>query len=299
MSIPPESQTPDDDVPSGNGPSASERTGRALELLAQVRSGVVPGSMLQADARQSLVVLLTADGVSSHEIAQILQVSDRTIERDRRAIRAGAAVSKDPKLVGEMVGRLMAEAELSIQRIRRTARERDVDAGIKVDAEHRCFEIMKDLVHSLQSLGYLPLATQRLQADLTHHAVEIPSLETLNAELNRMRTIAGEGDPHLALVEGALARAAAASALGDYQDSPSDGDAEDSDPQGDSDGTEELADDCDEEDMDDGTSEEGSAEDVEDGSEDAPNENDQDCEDGDTESDEVNTDEGGPTHDQN
>ena len=138
MSIPPESQTPDDDVPSGNGPSASERTGRALELLAQVRSGVVPGSMLQADARQSLVVLLTADGVSSHEIAQILQVSDRTIERDRRAIRAGAAVSKDPKLVGEMVGRLMAEAELSIQRIRRTARERDVDAGIKVDAEHRC-----------------------------------------------------------------------------------------------------------------------------------------------------------------
>jgi DNA-binding CsgD family transcriptional regulator len=187
-------------VEPGDG-GTTDALGRSLELLAKVRSGALAGQMLAPSDRQALVSLLAADGLSTPEIAQILQVADRTIERDRRAIRTALSVPKDPRLVEQMVGRLMAEAELAVQRIRRTAREREVDAAIKIDAEHRCFEIVRDLVQSLQKLGYLPRATQKVEADLTHHVGELPSLTDLQTEIERLKLVEGGDVNGSALVE--------------------------------------------------------------------------------------------------
>lgn len=172
----------------------ADALGRSLELLANVRSGTTAGNLLAPGDRQALVSLLAADGLATPEIAQILQVADRTIERDRRAIRTSHAVPKDPKLVEQMVGRLMAEAELCVQRIRRTAREREIDPAVKVDAEHRCFQIVRDLVQGLQKLGYLPMATHKVEADLTHHVGELPSLGDLQAEIERLKGVQGVSD---------------------------------------------------------------------------------------------------------
>jgi transposase len=172
-------------------PTPTDQLGRSLELLARVRSGAVPGLTLAPADRQALVSLLIADGLSTPEVAQILQVADRTIERDRKAIREGLALPRDPKLVEQMVGRLLAEAELSVRRIRRVARERDVEPATRIDAEHRCFEIVRDLVQGLQRLGYLPTATQKVEADLTHRVAELPSVEDLRAELNRLGQLPG------------------------------------------------------------------------------------------------------------
>jgi len=44
--------------------------------------------------------------------SQILKVSDRSIERDKKAIREANALSADPELVEQMIGRLVCEAEL-------------------------------------------------------------------------------------------------------------------------------------------------------------------------------------------
>lgn len=173
---------------------------RSLELLAKVRAGTLSGKMLGAAERQSLVALLAADGLSGPEIAQILQVSDRTVERDRRDIRDRHALPRDPKLVGQMAGRLLAEAELSIQRIRRTSREREIEPNVKIDAEHRCFQIVDSALERLQKLGYLPTAATRLQADLTHHAAEVPSSEDLEKQVAGLRELVssqGQADPAL------------------------------------------------------------------------------------------------------
>lgn len=174
--------------------------GRSLELLAKVRAGTLSGKMLGATERQALVALLAADGLSGPEIAQILQVSDRTVERDRRDIRDRHALPRDPKLVQQMAGRILAEAELSIQRIRRTAREREVDPAVKIDAEHRCFQIADSTVERLQKLGYLPTAAMRVLADLTHHAAELPSSEDLEKQIAGLRELVaatGQNDPAL------------------------------------------------------------------------------------------------------
>lgn len=217
-----------DDLPEGTtstaddggghiGTPSTTALGRSLELLTKVRSGVLAGHMLGPSDRQSLVSLLAADGLSTPEIAQILQVADRTIERDRRAIRTALSVPKDPRLVEQMVGRLMAEAELTVQRIRRTAREREVNSAIKIDAEHRCFQIVRDLVNSLQKLGYLPTATQRLEADLTHHVGELPSLTDLQTEIERLKLVDGGASSgvDLAEIEHVVERATLASRVKD------------------------------------------------------------------------------------
>lgn len=218
MKRPPALSTPDaSDSEQDSGAPASERTGRALELLAQVRTGAVPGSMLAPPERRGLVTLLTADGASVPEIAQILQVSDRTIERDRREIRTSSAIAKDPQLVGEMVGRLMAEAELTVQRIRRTARERDVDPGVKVDAEHKCYSIIQDLVRTLQGLGYLPTAAHRLEADLAHHTASLPPAEEVVIEYQRLRELAPD-DATLESLDHAFGLAELVSQLKDYKE---------------------------------------------------------------------------------
>jgi len=183
------------------GSASADVLGPSLELLAKVRSGAHAGPMLAPGDRQALVSLLASDGLSKPKIAQILHVADRTIERECRAIRTALSVPKDLNLVEQMVGRLMAEAELTVQRIRRTAREREVDSAVKIDAEHRCFQIVRDLVQSLQKLGYLPTATQMVEADLTHHVGELPSLTNLKAEIKRLRLVEGGDSSGSALME--------------------------------------------------------------------------------------------------
>jgi hypothetical protein len=183
---------------------------RTIELLAAIKSGRTgPDGIAPADRRQ-LVAFLAADGLSTAEIAQLLQVSDRCIERDKKAIREGNAIPKDPRLVAQMVGRLVAEAELSVQRIRRATREKEVEPAVRVDAEHRCFQILNDLTHTLQRLGYLPTASQKIEAELTHHAGELPSLEDLSVEVGRIKALAPigtDGGAVVAELEHTLARA--------------------------------------------------------------------------------------------
>ncbi len=133
-------------------------------------------------------------------MAQILKVSDRSIERDKKAIRETNALAADPELVEQMVGRLVCEAELSIQRIRKAARDKNTLQAVKVDAEHRCYQIRSDMTASLQRLGYLPTATSKLQADFTHSIGQIPDSAQMQAEVQRLRRITGEtqgNDPQL------------------------------------------------------------------------------------------------------
>lgn len=168
------------------GDDAGDRT---LSLLKKIDSGAVNPTSIGMPERRQLVGFLMGDGYSTAEISQILQVADRTIERDKKAIRESNAIARDPKHVEQMVGRLVGEAELSVQRMRKAVRDKKVSPSVKVDAEHRCFQVVNDLVQSLQRLGYLPTATQKVEADLTHHVGDVPDFGTTRAEAVRLKKI--------------------------------------------------------------------------------------------------------------
>jgi hypothetical protein len=160
-----------------------------VSLIQGLQSGTIDAKCISAADRRQLVAVLMADGYSTADIAQIMKVSDRSIDRDKQAIRHAHALARDPKLIPQMVGRLVSEAELSVQRMRKATRDKGVPAAVKVEAEHRCFQVMSDLIQRMQGLGYLPTAAQKVEADLVHHVGEVPNYGELLAEAQRLKQI--------------------------------------------------------------------------------------------------------------
>ncbi len=160
-----------------------------LNLLEQIKAVSLDPSCIRPADRLLLVAFLMGDGYSTAEIARFLKVGDRTIERDKKAIREANALAPDPKLVEELAGRLKMEAELSIQQIRRTLRDKSTPPAVKVDGNHRCFQIISELVRAMQSLGYLPTAAQRLDGTITHHLDRLPNLDEMRTEVKRLKVI--------------------------------------------------------------------------------------------------------------
>jgi transposase len=165
---------------------------QSLDLLQKIKSGQMEAKLDDPEKRRLLVALLMKEGHSTPEIAHLLKVSDRTIERDRQALRESNAITKDPKLVEQMAGKLLAEAELCIQRIRKFARDKEALPSVKIDAEDRCFHIAARLTECLQSLGYLPIAARKLTAELTCQTQVTFDLDQLGAEVERLQQIEGE-----------------------------------------------------------------------------------------------------------
>jgi transposase len=186
-------------------------------LLQRIKSGEIDGKSLDQTARRTIAVYLLSEGYSVQETAEILKVSDRTIERDKKAFRQANAIERDPSLVKEMAGRLITEAELCVHRIRKFARDKDAAPGVKIEAEHRCYQIIADEIQRLQGLGYLPTAAQKIEADLTHYAGQVPDLATLRSQVDQLKEIASTTSPEsrkqLCALEDEVKRAELASSI--------------------------------------------------------------------------------------
>ncbi|TKJ33060.1 MAG: hypothetical protein CEE38_21515 [Planctomycetes bacterium B3_Pla] len=183
-----EKQTSRKDAENNDGKDQVSES-QTLTLLQGIKDrSVDPRSLCPAD-RRLLVSFLMAEGQSTAEIALLLKTSDRTIERDRKAIRDENAMAKDPKLAEKMAGMLCVEAGRCTQRIRKFQRDNDASAAAKMDGEHRCFQILCALSERLQSFGYLPIVTQRIEADIRHSAALSLSLEEILDEAGRLKQI--------------------------------------------------------------------------------------------------------------
>ena len=182
--------------------TVSESSGEigTVALLRKIQSGAIDPKTIAVQERRQLVAFLMSDGYSVAEMGQILQVGDRTVERDKKAIREANVIVRDPKLVEQTVGRLVSEADLAIQRIRRAVRDKDTSKAVRVDAEHRCYQIISDAIGVMQRLGYLPTAAHKVEADLTHHVGELPNYATMHTEIRRLTQICdqtGENAPEM------------------------------------------------------------------------------------------------------
>jgi transposase len=165
---------------------------RCLDILQGIKDGITDPASLLANQRKLLVPFLMAEGQSTAEIAHLLKVSDRTIERDKKANREDNAISQDPQLANVMAGRLFDEAQICSQRIRKFQRDSNCPPAAKIEGEKACFQITKELIEMLQSMGYLPTVSKKLEADLVHHMGNAPlSLTEIETELDRLKQIRG------------------------------------------------------------------------------------------------------------
>lgn len=160
-----------------------------VELIRRIRAHEVSPAELSPEDRRACVEYLMGEGYSVAESAGILKVSDRTVIRDRAMVREANAVEVDPALLPRMVGRLIGEADAAIGRLRRLGRDKETPAQAKVDAERGAWGIARELVATLQRLGYLPTAIVQVRADLTHRVEEAPNYDELAAEMERIDAI--------------------------------------------------------------------------------------------------------------
>jgi len=162
---------------------------RCLDILKAIKAETLDPASLLPDERRPLVAILMAEGQSTAEIAHLLQTSDRTIERDKKTIRENNAISQDPELANIMAGRLVDDAQICIQRIRKFQRDRNCPPASKIEGEKACFQITNDMVERLQSMGYLPTASKKLEADLVHHMDNSLVLGEIESEIQRLQDI--------------------------------------------------------------------------------------------------------------
>ena len=168
---------------------SSDDQPRAIDLLQKIKSGQTSPRSISIGDRRLIVEMLMIDGATIPEIAQILGVSEQTIKRDKRGIRASNAIERDPKLIGQMVGRLVTEADAAMQRIRRAIRDPRAMPAAKVDVEHRCYQIFSDVFRHLQRIGFVPTAPQEIRGDLTHRIADPPGFDEIQQELTRIEHI--------------------------------------------------------------------------------------------------------------
>lgn len=130
-----------------------------LKLVSQLRQGVIDARNLSLEDRRAAVSVLVAEGYSSHEIAMILKLSDRTIERDRAAIRKAYAVQPDNTGADQMIGELKRQAELALHRLQRAVRDRadgpPVTPHHRIRAALHCYYIYDRLTRTLLHAKYI------------------------------------------------------------------------------------------------------------------------------------------------
>ena len=171
----------------GHNPRTDDRS--VLSVIRDIQQVAIEAKSLAVEDRRRCVEHLTGDGYSIAETAEIFKVDERTIARDRAAIRQANSIERDPQMTGQMVGQLINQADTCLQRIRRVTRERDTPPNVRIDGEKTCWMIFDNLIQRLQSLGYLPTAPQQLQAELRHQIESLPGFGELTDEVARLELI--------------------------------------------------------------------------------------------------------------
>ena len=140
-----------------------------LSLIQQIKDGTLNPRTLTKELRQRCIELLTSEGYTEAQIAQILMRSEKTISRDLVDIRAQNAITPDINLAKQIVGDMFKKAMVHHKHLMRLARSPDSTNGEKSQSEFLAWRVLKEVVEKMQTLGYLPLKPQEIVEDIFHH----------------------------------------------------------------------------------------------------------------------------------
>ena len=133
-----------------------------LTIINDLRKGIISANTLDRLTRQNCVEVLTGEGYSSTQIAQILKKTDRTIRRDLEDIRRKKALSPDLEYAKRFIGEIVMAARNHHNHLMRLARAPDATIAEKIQGEVAAWKVLKDLIEKMQTLGYLPLKPQEV-----------------------------------------------------------------------------------------------------------------------------------------
>ncbi len=172
-----------------------------IKLMRSIKAGELKGRMLAPADRQRCVEHLTWEGWGVPEMAETLGVSERTVHRDRAQVRADNALVRSATLPGELAGVIHQQADRAVASLRRISKDAATPPSVRVETERIAFEIRRQLIQTLQSLGYLPTAASEFRGELvTEMGLQLPRFADLAGEAHQLATVArkrGINDPQL------------------------------------------------------------------------------------------------------
>lgn len=168
-----------------------------LTLIKQIKENKLDPVVLSTEDRRRCVDVLWSEGYTVAQNAQILQRGERTIYRDRAALRSTHALRVHPRFALEMAGELMRQAEISISRLRQIARESGASAMERSMAENFAFNAYRAMIATLQSMGYLPRVATGVVARVVGAADgdAIPTYDELAKRLEELECVDKELGP--------------------------------------------------------------------------------------------------------
>ena len=160
--------TPDAADPDTDPCSDDERPGRAGPLpahllLHRIQAGLLAPDQLTQAQRRACVHHLSQDGFSNLDIAQLLDIHERTVQRDRRAHRKSEALRPDCFLGDELMGEYQSLAQGSIQRPIRLSQDQIASATSRLRIEETIYRIFHRFLQTMRELDYFERGSARLQ----------------------------------------------------------------------------------------------------------------------------------------
>lgn len=143
-----------------------------LTALQRIKDGLLDPKTFSKEDRQPYVEVLLSEEYTEMHIAEILKVSDKTIQRDIKDIREKNSFSPGVTQAKQIIGDFFKKAMLHHGRLVRLSRDKGTSDENKIQAEFLAWRILKEMIAAMQSLGYLPLKPQEIVGDLFHHINE-------------------------------------------------------------------------------------------------------------------------------
>ena len=125
-------------------------------LLADLESGTRRFGRLAAEERRQCIAHLTDEGHSAAAIAARLGIGERTVTRERAAIRREGALSADAATGPELLGEFQRLTLQSIGRLVRLAHDPQSPPYVRLWAEEAIARNYKRFVEAAHRLGYVP-----------------------------------------------------------------------------------------------------------------------------------------------
>jgi len=132
------------------------------DVIRDISNGVRKAEDLDASTRQECVLQLSLDGFSNEEIACLLRVSERTVTRDRQAVRKTHALKPDCELGDELLGEFQAHVMTSIRRLTRLCNDPTMPPAVRVRADEAIGRIYQRFTEQVRRFSYAQDGSQRL-----------------------------------------------------------------------------------------------------------------------------------------
>jgi hypothetical protein len=145
----------------------SERS--ALDLIRQLKAGVINGKALSREERQLCVEVLLSEGYTQAKLAAIFECTDRTIRNDLEVIRERNALTPSVDFMRKTVGLLYKTMLSHWAALTRLGRAENGTVTERAYAESLAWRVVKEGFEKLQSVGYLPCRPHEVVGDIYHH----------------------------------------------------------------------------------------------------------------------------------